>query len=122
MASVGGVGASELDCARSVGTFGIAPAGGCEIALGDAVTKFNDTPDWDWWRLAETRASLKDGEAATLKGGDRVLCHADPAEDAGDEDQSAGENQRFHGIRMVQSQALAMHKDSCCRDRWCAWP
>ena len=54
--------------------------GGCEIALGDAVTKFSDAPDWDWWRLAETRASLKDGEAATLKGGDRVLCHADPAE------------------------------------------
>ena len=54
-------------------------SGGCEIALGDAVTKFNDTPDWDWWRLAETRASLKDGEQATLEGGDTVRCHADPA-------------------------------------------
>jgi hypothetical protein len=54
--------------------------GGCEIALGDAVTKFSDAPDWDWWRLAETRASLKDDETATLKSGDRVLCHADPAD------------------------------------------
>jgi len=53
--------------------------GGCEIALGDAVTKFNDTPDWDWWRLAETKATLKDGEQATLKSGDVVRCHADPA-------------------------------------------
>ena len=53
--------------------------GGCEIALGDAVTKFSDTPDWDWWRLAETRTTLKDGEQATLKSGDVVRCHADPA-------------------------------------------
>ena len=54
-------------------------SGGCEIALGDAVTKFNDAPDWDWWRLAETRASLADGEQTTLKSGDTVRCHADPA-------------------------------------------
>jgi hypothetical protein len=54
-------------------------SGGCEIALGDAVTKFNDAPDWDWWRLAETRATLADGEQATLKSGDTVRCHADPA-------------------------------------------
>ena len=53
--------------------------GGCEIALGDAVTKFNDAPDWDWWRVAETKATLKDGEQATLKSGDVVRCHADPA-------------------------------------------
>ena len=52
--------------------------GGCELALGDAVTKFSDAPDWDWWRLAETRATLKDGEQATLKSGDTVRCHADP--------------------------------------------
>jgi hypothetical protein len=54
-------------------------SGGCEIALGDTATKFNDVPDWDWWRVAETRAALKDGEEATLKGGDIVRCHADPA-------------------------------------------
>jgi hypothetical protein len=53
--------------------------GACEIALGDAVTKFNDAPDWDWWRVAETKATLKDGEQATLKSGDVVRCHADPA-------------------------------------------
>ena len=53
--------------------------GGCEIALGDAVTKFSDTPDWAWWRLAETKVTLKDGEQATLKSGDTVRCHADPA-------------------------------------------
>jgi hypothetical protein len=53
--------------------------GSCEIALGDAVTKFSDTSDWDWWRLAETKVTLKDGEQATLKSGDVVRCHADPA-------------------------------------------
>ena len=53
--------------------------GGCEIALGDAVTKFSDAPGWDWWRLAATRATLRDGEQATLAGGDVVRCHADPA-------------------------------------------
>jgi hypothetical protein len=59
------------------------PEGGCLVALGDRVTNPADQGDWDWWQASETHLTLPDGGEATLKGGDRVRCHADPAPGTG---------------------------------------
>lgn len=60
-----------------------AAEGGCLVALGDRVTNPQDQAGWDWWQASETHLTLPDGGDATLKGGDHVRCHADPAPGTG---------------------------------------